>query len=562
MAPDPEEDGALVFDLVDDDAGAGASSTQVPADAAEATGAGPGGLEDEAQAGGGPPAGAVPGDGLRARLRLLAPVAAVLAIVLGTGYALDGVRDAARIDRVRGVHGGVVDVSSPLTEQWAWDGGVGSGEIDGEGGFAQVAVLGGLLVFVSDDELLALDASSGARAWAVPLGEQPECGPAGYPGWETTVTSTVVCVQGADADREVVAVGPEGRPSPPRALDAEDLDRYGAARPGPGGTVLRARRVGSQSRPELAGAACAPAGECTGTVDTGRSIGVRAEDAVTGAELWTVSVPFVPTPAGECAVPPNRRWAPAGDPTTSTGRAVDTEAFGAQITSVRVDLYGCGVNASVTRDGVLLRGVSEPGDGQVASLTGGGHIASSYSSETSGILYSAAGDVLATVPGRPFEASVVDGAGTLVGAVGNGSRLRAYEPDGTPLWAGSYESRFVWFAAEAGETAVLVDGGGTVHGLDVVTGDERWDWIPAERVDATPLSNVFRYRAFTDGRQVLLYLLDEEVGARLVSLDAVSGDLVWTEAMVDVLDGWPDASLVSVDGHLLAVTPGGVRGLG
>lgn len=561
MAPDPEEDGALVFDLVDDGPGAGASSAPMPADAVEGQGTGPGGLEDEARAGGGPPAGA-PAGGLRAGLRLLAPVAAVLAIVLGTGYALDGVRDAARIDRVRGVYGGVVDVSSPLTELWAWEGDVGSGEIDGEGGIAQVAVLGDLLAFVSEDELLALDPSSGDRAWAVPLGEQPECGPVGYPGLETTETATVVCVQGPDAAREVIVVGPEGSPSAPRALDAGDLARYGAARPGPGGTVVRARRAGPESTADLGDAACPPSGECTGTVQAGRSVDLRAEDAVTGTELWTVSAPFVPTPAGECSVPPNRTWAGSGDPASSTDGVLGTEAFGAQIAAGRVDLYGCGLNASVTRDGALLRGVGEPGDGQVASLTSGGHVASAYGSETSGTLYSADGEVLAKVPGRPFEANVVDGSGTLLGSVENGSRLRAYEPDGAPLWAQSYGARFVWFAAEAGETAVLMDDDGTVHGLDVTTGDERWAWTPAERIDATPLWDVFRHRAFTDGRQVLLYLQDDEAGARLVSLDVASGDLVWTEAMADVLDGWPDALLVSVDGRLLAVTPGGVRGLG
>lgn len=558
MAGDPEEDDAVVFDLVDDDAVAGeVPSGHAPAARAGAAGAdldgAPGSSADETSLGQ-----SLLGGALGAQLRLLAPVAAVLAIALGTGYVLDGVREAARIDAIREVGGGVVDVSAPLAERWEWAGAVGSGAFGAEGGPAQVAALGDLLVFVSDGDLLALEPASGAEAWAIPLGEDPECGPTGYPGRVPIATATVVCVSGPRADREVIAVGPDGVPSAPRALDPADLARYGSARPGPAGTVLRAERAGPGSAPDRGDARCATPDECTGTVESGRDIVVRAADAVTGEERWTVTAGFVATPAAACTTRRNRTW--DGTISSVSADVLDREAFGARIGTGHVDLYGCGANASITAEGALLRGVGEPGDGLIAGLTTGGYVASTYGSTTHNTLYSADGEAIAELVGHAFEASVVDGVGTLLGADENGSRLHAYEPDGTPRWAGAAGSRFVWFAAEVGDTAVLLADDGGVHGLDVATGHERWVWTPAERAeDAAPWNES---QVFTDGRHVLLRLPDEARGAVLVSLDVASGERVWDAALADVLHLRQSTSLVAVDGNLLAVARDGVRGIG
>ncbi|MEU4360831.1 PQQ-binding-like beta-propeller repeat protein [Promicromonospora sp. NPDC023987] len=561
MAGDLEEDGAVVFDLVDDDAVDGdAPSGHAPAGRAGAAGAdldgARGSSADETSSGW-----SLLGGALGVRLRLLAPAAAVLAIALGTGYVLDGVREAARVDAVREVGGGVVDVSAPLTELWEWEGAVGSGIFGAEGGPAQVAALGDLLVFMSEDDLLALEPASGAEAWAIPLGEDPECGPTGYPGWEPVATATVVCVSGPTADREVIAVGPDGVPSAPRALDPADLARYGSARPGPAGTVLRAARAGTGSAPDGGDARCATPDECTGTVESGQDIVVRAADAVTGEERWTVTAGFVATPAAACTTRRSRTW--DGTISLASGDdALDREAFGARIGTGHVDLYGCGANASITAEGALLRGVGEPGAGRIAGLTTGGYVASAYGSATHNTVYSADGEALAELVGYPFEASVVDGVGTLLGADESGSRLHAYEPDGTPRWAGAAGSRFVWFAAEVGDTAVLLADDGAVHGLDVSTGRERWVWTPAERAEDAPPWNGSDYQAFTDGRHVLLRLPDAVRGTALVSLDVASGEHLWDAALADVLRLRRDTSLVAVDGNLLAVAPEGVRGLG
>lgn len=70
-------------------------------------------------------------------------------------------------------------------------------------------------------------------------------------------------------------------------------------------------------------------------------------------------------------------------------------------------------------------------------------------------------------------------------------------------------------------------------------------------------------RAFTDGRFLLLLLPREAGGVGVVSLDAASGELAWDwSAMKDDVDLPHEASFLSIGGHLLAVSPMGVTGLG
>lgn len=554
MGREPEDGDAFVFDLVDDDLVdhpvADRGTTVAPA--------GPDGAPDvDAREGPAVPAGPP------RWLRPLLPVAAVLAIVLGTGFALDGARDAERMDRIRGVSGGVLDVSTPLGELWTWDGDVGSrGSVD-DWGTVQVAALGDLLAFVSDGELVALDPASGAEVWAIPLGVAPDCGPTGYPGWEEIATATLVCLQGADSEREVIAVGPEGVASAPRVLDPADTRRHGTARPGPSGTVLRADRAGADSAVDLGDAECTTSGECTGTVEDGPDIVVRAEDAVTGAELWSVTVPFTPTPAADCNPWQGAMWGGDG-PSSPVGEEnrLSLAAFGARIGPGLVDLYGCGVNDSITPDGELLDGVGAPGAGRVTGLSSGRYIASGFDAAGRTVLYSADGDVLRTIPGFAVEAHVVAGSGMLLGWDERVPGVHAYDPDGTRSWDGSPQLGNVQFAAEVGETAVVLDDGGVVRGLDAATGDERWTTDLSDGSDGPPSGDRFLIQAFTDGRHVLLVLHDDGGSFDLVSLDAASGELEWEETMADALSLRQNAALVPVGGHLLALTPVGVRGLG
>jgi hypothetical protein len=558
MARDPERGGAFVFDLVDDDAADPAGLLAPPVAAA---GDEPDGEQPDGD-------GAVPGEppaGSGRMLRGVAPVAAVLAIVLGTGLGMDGVRDAARSEQMREVHGGVVDVSAPLTETWTWEGDVGSRAAVEEGLGVEVAVLGDVLVFESGAELVALDAATGAEAWVVPLGADPDCGPTGSAGWGQVTTSALVCLAGPDADRAVTVVGPDGVVSAPRVLSAADTRRFGEPRPGPGGTVVRAERTGRAPTSGLGDGKCTELGECSGTVRAGQDLTVRAEDAVTGEERWRVTVPFRPTPADQCANWYGTSWDGSGT-AVNLNSMLDPGGFGARITDRLVQLYGCGVEAVVTSDGVALGTEIEPGTGSVESLRNGGYSGYTYSEAVRTVLYDAAGTVVGEIDGYAAEPGAVDGSGpdTLLGVGEPGARVVAYETDGTPRWDAEVTTDAQSFLAQVAGTAVIMTGGGTVRGLDLASGEERWAWKGTDPDEYG--AELYVSRSFTDGQFVLLVVENGYGSAGLVSLDVVSGEVAWKqhgdEAVLDGAGQIGGSGLLAIDGNLLEVTPDGVRGLG
>ncbi|WP_369370514.1 hypothetical protein AB1046_17195 [Promicromonospora sp. Populi] len=564
MARDPDDGGVFVFDLVDDETdGPEASLAPIEPGAAEE----PDGDEPALRELTAPQM-------LSRRLRVVAPVAAVLAIVLGTGFAVDGVRDAARMERIRAVDGGVLDLSAPLEEVWEWEGRM---DVDPTFGVFEVADLQGTLAFRSGDEVVGLDPASGEEAWTVPLGTDVECGPTGGSlGWAPP-QSTLVCLQGAAAEREVVVVGADGVVTGPRTLRAADTREYGTPRPGPAGTVLRAERVGPRSAVDLGESECGPEGECSGTVDGGRDLVLRAEDAATGEERWRVTVPFRPTGAENCAswmygmpwdAPAGLGWpdeAPGPDES-----AIDPEVFGADIGAGLIDLWGCGVQSSVTPDGLVLRtGGGAPAFGGVVVLPSGGYAGQDVSSDgqgsTSTTLFGPGGDVIGSIGGYATGPQVTDepGAMTLLGVDGSGERLLSYAVDGTPRWNVAQGTDPSQFLAQVDGTAVAMNWMAELRGLDLATGAERWTWQPSDDLDDwSEESGGYVAQAFTDGQFLLLQLYGGNGGAGLVSLDVASGEQAWHRTDADGASGWPGAVLVAVDGHLLEVTQTGVHGLG
>jgi outer membrane protein assembly factor BamB len=544
MARDPDGGDAFVFDLFDDDA---------PADAAPEGSTAP----------------VMPG---RTR-RIATHAAAVLAIALGTGIAIDGAQDHERMERMRDIAGGVADLSSPLRQTWAWSGVVGPGETT-----TDVAVLGDVLAVESDDGLVALDPATGAEVWTVPLRADADCGPMVPPTWIDPATESLVCLQGTGGDREVVAVGPDGPTSAPRALDAATARRYGVPHTGPDGTVLRARRVGPPSAVDLSGAVCTSADECTGMITEGRDLVLRAEDAVTGAERWTVTVPFRAVDATQCTRTYGASWGSSQTRLVISGQLAP-DAFGARVTADLVDLTGCGVQAAVTPDGTVLGAELEPGTSLVMSLREGGYAGTSFDGVAGATLYAADGDVVGEITGYPRRPRAIDGSepAALLGVDEPGRRLRAYAADGTPRWDVTLQSGGQDFLAQVGDTAVITTGAGKVRGLDLATGAERWVWDgsdPSAEDDVGYFGNAHVAQAFTDGEVVLL-LTEGETGSTqgLVALDASSGAVVWerpgggTVTSFDPTDrGLVEqgivGGLVAVDGNLLEVTPRGVRGLG
>ncbi|GHH70161.1 outer membrane protein assembly factor BamB family protein [Promicromonospora soli] len=551
MATDPGGGDAFVFDLVDD-----AGDPDAPVAPPR-----PGGTEvpDENDSAASRP----PVSGLGRGLRTLGPVAAVLAIALGTGFVVDGVRDNARMERIRDVRGGVVDVSTPMRQTWAWEGEVGSLGAFADRSRTKVAALGDLLVFESDGELVALDPASGEEAWTVPLGVDPDCGPTGYPGASEIAASALVCLQGSGASRAVITVGPDGVASAPRVLEAGDAGRYGSPRPGPDATVLRAKRVGPRTPVDLGTAECTDMG-CTLTIEGGRDLLLRAEDAVTGEVRWSVTVPFRAMAAEACWVGLGVLW--DGSRTTDQ---LDPDAFGAQIEADLVDVRGCGLRAAVTSDGVVLTRDGEPGSSSVFSLDTGGYVAQTIVRASDGtmnsLLFSPDGDVVGEIAGRVSRPQTTDepDAATLLAADRSGQHLLSYSADGTRRWEAAIEAGSPQFLAQvAGMAVAFTVWDGRVHGLDLATGDLRWAWDPAEGVDDWRYGNAYVSQAFSDGQSVLLVLRGESRGSGLVSLDAASGALVWDGTAAGVVSQSQAARLVAVDGNLLEVTPVGIRGIG
>lgn len=553
MARHPDEDDAFVFDLADDEGGVDA-----PPDPPDTDGDG---APDEA----GSTASVPPASGGSVGGRRMLVVAAVLAIALGTGLVVDSVGDAARIERIRGMSGGVVDVSSPLDEVWAWAGEVGSRRAFLAGDGHLVAALGDVLAFESDGELVALRAATGEEAWTVPLGEDPDCGPTGYRGWSEIATTVLVCLQGAGAGREVLTVGPDGEASVPRAFDARDVRRYGYPRPGPEGTVLRAKRIGPESAVDLGSAECPDMGECSGTVEAGRDLLLRAENAVSGEERWRATVPFRAMAAEGCKAGPRMPWDRSND-IVRAGERLDTEAFGARIEAGLVDVWGCGLRAGVTPDGAVLDGV--PGSGWVVSLDTGGYAAQAGAEVFDGAmrsaLFSPDGGVVSEVSGYLDRPETTDEpyAATLLAIDRSGPYLRSYEADGTQRWGVAVEVGWPMFIAQVDGTVVTTTWTGGIRGLDLATGDGRWAWDPEGLYDWS-YDNTYVTQAFTDGQSLLLLLRSGSGGSGLVSLDVASGEVVWDGTASGVLTPWVDTMLlVAVDGNLLEVTRFGVRRLG
>ncbi|MFE7507311.1 PQQ-binding-like beta-propeller repeat protein [Promicromonospora sp. NPDC057488] len=557
MVREPGDGGRLVFDLVDDDAGdpATPSVRARSADPAGADGEGPG--PDEPRSPAGHP---------DRRLRVLGPVAAVLAVVLGTGLAVEGARDDARMERMRDVDGGVADVSGPLTQTWRWAGLVGSREAADEGRGSEVAVLGDVLVFQSDRELVALRPETGEEAWTVPLGEDPDCGPLGTAGWSRIATTSLVCLTGPGEDRTVAVVGPDGQVSAPRGLAPADAERYGPPRPGPDGTVLRARRTGPASAVDRGDARCTDTGECEGTVEAGQDLAVRAEDAVTGAERWSVDVPFRPTRADQCNNWLGTSWDGSAN-AVDLGQMIDPGVFGARIGPDLVQLYGCGIESAVTPGGRPLGTGAEPGRGGVDILSTGGFTEVMFDDEVRTVLYAADGRVVAEVPGYALEPAVSDGSGpgTLLAMGTADADLRAYGTDGTFRWRSTSRSGGQRFLAEVAGTMLVMTGVGDVRGLDGATGETLWRWDGTEATGGYSEDH-YVSQTFTDGESVLLVTENGSGGTGLVALDAASGEVVWEQEGGTTEDGGLaqgfDTSLVAVDGRLMEVTPSGVRGLG
>ncbi|MGW6225524.1 outer membrane protein assembly factor BamB family protein [Cellulosimicrobium cellulans] len=477
------------------------------------------------------------------RTAVVGAVAAGVALVLGGMLAVDAWHGRADIARLRAAPGGVEPLPDTPREQWTAEVGLTGG----------LALLPGSMVTVVDGEAVALALDGGEERWRVDVGKDATCGsgifwalPSGEPD------DTLVCVApvpeppgGIVRDRS-----PELDPMTGRIVsgtwtitvvddDGEVLGQREASTegalltPGPGGSVVRAERVGEVPAGEGAVLETDDATGMPREIPDGRPAVVQVEDALTGDVRWEAELPFV-AGAGQCIT-----WSEADG--EETIRA-DLENLWTAVETRLLRVEGCGVTAWFTLDGTRLDEADNPVDGVVGLADGTysrdpvgydyGWGPSSGTEPTSApAILGADGSVLWEPPGSVLSPSATDGR-PVPTLVRDGLDLVAFDVEGTELWRTSEQSTSGAVLVAAGGTLVVSNGygDGALVGLDLTTGGERWsldreDLIARLEVGTGWSADV----AYTDGSRAILAVSDWDAGTTsLLALDLADGSVAWT----------------------------------
>ncbi|WP_340697500.1 hypothetical protein [Cellulosimicrobium funkei] len=501
---------------------------------------------------------------------VVAGVAAGVALVLGGMLAVDTWQGRADLERLRAAPGGLEPLPDAPVERWTAD-------VEVSGG---LALLPGAVVTVEDGTAVARSLDDGAERWRVDVGAHASCGgqllwslPFGEPA------STLVCVAPSSD-----AVGLGGvtdlqlDPETGRVLasdwavtvldaDGEVLGRRdttsdgGTPAPGPGGTLLRAERVGE-----------VPAGDgavveqdvATGEVadlPLGRPAVVRVEDALTGDARWEADVPFVEG-SGQCV-----GWTEADG--TETIRA-ELENLWAATETHLVRVEGCGVTAWFTPGGERLDDQENPLDGVVALADGTYYRDPSGYASTWGSAATAPRDATRAVlaadgavrwepPGPVLVPRSSDGSDAPLLARSEGE-LVAFDGDGSELWRSS-EVVAPEAVLVATHDTVVVSGGsstGWMTGLDATTGTVRWS-LDRETVEAAAGGSLsWMDTAYTDGRRAILLAYQDDGRTDLLAVDLADGHVAWSAEGGSDDGSWP----VPLQGRLLRIGQSEIARLG
>ncbi|WP_159792650.1 outer membrane protein assembly factor BamB family protein [Puerhibacterium puerhi] len=561
-------DRPLIVELVpDDEDGVGAHATPHPASSPDGTSA----PKDPAA----DPAADAPGRGARfrawlarqPRTRLVVAGVAALALVAGAGVAAT-VADQRRVERLRALPGGVVDLATPPHAAWT---------TTTDGAVWPVAQVGSLLVVMEQESLWvpgaaeggsvtlrALDPATGEDRWSrdVPAST---CGPGGI-----TRSERLVCVVRTDGGWSALVLDAAGDVVAERALPGVEgpagLTTEGepppaaVAMPTADGGLLRLVRLGEPpTMPEL--------------VDEGvgdwrprspilaRDLRVTLEDAVTGQERWSTTLAAEPTVDVHSCI----SVILDGDvPRLDGDTKVWVDASGDVVT-----VEGCGVSAQLTPEGVRLGG-GEPWGVRAVAVADGYAVppaaeiledgTQSFDATGRWSLVRRDGTAAGELPGPLIVPAVTDGTGEDLLFVREGGALVALRTDGlSPAWrTGRPDSGVL---AQVDGTVLTVEEGRLV-GLDAATGRSRW----ATDVGAADAQNLAMTaqgmgQAFTDGRRVVVLSPDwgsDGSAGKLTAYDVGTGEVVWSQPF----DGDVQAWTLAVDGHLLRGGPDRIEGLG
>lgn len=477
------------------------------------------------------------------RTAVVGAVAAGVALVLGGMLAVDAWHGRADVARLRTAPGGVEPQPDAPREQWTADVGLTGG----------LALLPGSLVTVADGEAVAVALDGGEELWRVGVGEDATCGsgifwalPSGEPD------DTLVCVApvpeppgGIVRDRS-----PETDPMTGRVVaatwtitvvddDGEVLGRREASTggalltPGPGGSVVRAERVGEVPAGQGAVLEMDDATGMPSEIPDGRPAVVQVEDALTGDVRWEAELPFV-AGSGQCIA-----WSESDG---EESIRADLENIWTAVEARLLRVEGCGVTAWFTRDGTRLDEVDNPVDGVVSLADGtysrdptgydvGWGPSSGADPTTAPAVLGADGAVLWEPPGSVIAPSATDGR-PVPTLVRDGLDLVAFDAEGTELWRTSEQSTSGAVLVAAGGTLVVSNGygDGALAALDLTTGGERWSLDREELTAGLEVGTGWSADvAYTDGSRAILAVSDWDAGTTsLVALDLADGSVAWT----------------------------------
>lgn len=476
------------------------------------------------------------------RTAVVGAVAAGVALVLGGMLAVDAWHGRADIARLRAAPGGVEPQPDAPREQWTADVGLTGG----------LALLPGSLVTVTDGEAVAVALDGGEELWRVGVGEDATCGsgffwalPSGEPD------DTLVCVApvpeppgGIVRDRSpeidpmtgrvvaatwtITVVDDDGEVLGQREASTEDA----LLTPGPGGSVVRAERVGEVPAGQGAVLETDDATGMPSEIPDGRPAVVQVEDALTGEVRWEAELPFV-AGSGQCI-----SWSESDG---EESIRADLENLWTAVERRLLRVEGCGVTAWFTLDGTRLDEADNPVDG-VVSLADGtyyrdpvgydyGWGSSSRTEPTAApAVLGADGEVRWEPPGSVLAPTATDGR-PVPTLVRDGLDLVAFDAEGTELWRTSEQSTPDAVLVAAGGTLVVANGlAGALAGLDLTTGGERWSLErQALTADLEVGSSWSADVAYTDGSRAILAVSDWDAGTTsLVALDLADGSVAWT----------------------------------
>jgi hypothetical protein len=508
------------------------------------------------------------------RTAVVGAVAAGVALVLGGMLAVDAWHGRADIARLRAAPGGVEPLPYAPREQWTADVGLTGG----------LALLPGTLVTVVDGEAVAVALDGGEERWRVGVGKDATCGnglfwalPSGEPD------DTLVCVAPVPEPPGGIVrdPSPEIDPMTGRIVAATwtitVVDDDGAVvgqreastegallTPGPGGTVVRAERVGDVPAGEGAVLETDDATGMPSEIPDGRPAVVQVEDALTGDVRWEAELPFV-AGAGQCIT-----WSEADG---EEAIRADLENLWTAVETRLLRVEGCGVTAWFTLDGARLDEADNPVDGVVGLADGtysrdpvgydyGWGPSSGTEPNSAPAILGADGSVLWEPPGSVLSPSATDGR-PVPTLVRDGLDLVAFDVEGTELWRTSEQSTSGAVLVAAGGTLVVSNGygDGALAGLDLTTGGERWSLDREEVTAALDVGTGWSADvAYTDGSRAILAVSDWDAGTTsLVALDLSDGGVAWTAET-----GGPDGGswVAPLHGRLLRMSDTEITRLG